>query len=69
MKQRKFQISINLGNAAMQNGYDIANTLAEIADILNNNYTNATGAQLKNFSPYTIRDLNGNIVGTAKIIN
>jgi hypothetical protein len=69
MKQRKFQININLGNAAMLTGYDIANALAEIANILNTNYTDAEGAHLKNFSPYTIRDINGNIVGTAKIIN
>lgn len=55
-------ISIRLGNEAMQDGTDVARALDKIIDELEWNYT----AQLKPHVGLSkpILDLNGNVVGT-----
>jgi hypothetical protein len=60
----KFQLHIDLGNAAMQDNHDVAKALRDVADRLSK-FTSS------GWSPYAlegkIKDANGNIVGSWEV--
>lgn len=56
----RFVIDITLGNDAMQDGPDVARALRKIADVVES----CTPYVVKAEGPGTIRDENGNKVGT-----
>ena len=56
----KFSLDIELGNAAMQTGDDVAEALRKVAQKLADTYD---GTTLPNWEFGTIKDANGNAVG------
>jgi hypothetical protein len=65
----KFMVSINLGNDAMQDGFDIAAALRKIADQIQSYNTEDLDASASDSANMRIRDFNGNTVGFWKIAN
>lgn len=56
----KFSLEIELGNAAMQTGDDVAEALRKVAQKLADAYD---GTNLPDWESGTIKDANGNAVG------
>ncbi len=59
----KFNLTITLGNAAMQTSADLTRALREVAERLRN-FREFTGAESGN-----VRDVNGNLVGQWEILS
>jgi hypothetical protein len=64
----KFVLEIELGNDAMQAGFDIANALRKIADDIEGNMVDETTTYESTY-PEPVFDLNGNRVGFYKVEN
>lgn len=61
----KFTLTINLGNDAMQTGYDVMQQLRDVAYIMQDH---GDVTPIKRITKCPIKDRNGNVVGHYEVI-